>query len=243
MSKPPNWNRDELILALELYFRVNPSHTNKNDPEIINLSRVLNELSIHSKKQFGDQFRNPNGVYMKLCNYLRFDPEYHGVGLKRGGKLEEDVWNEFSKDRQRLTGVCKSILENIQEFSKVNPDNPVQIDETGEFSEGKILTTIHKTRERNPSVTIKKKRFVLQQFGRLDCEVCGFNFAEVYGEIGQEFAECHHIIPLSQLQSKVATKISDLAILCANCHRMIHKVSPMPSISQFRDRFYVDTKN
>jgi 5-methylcytosine-specific restriction enzyme A len=56
MTKPQNWNRDELILALELYFRVNPSHTNKNDPEIINLSSVLNELSIHSKNNLATSF-------------------------------------------------------------------------------------------------------------------------------------------------------------------------------------------
>ncbi len=98
MSKPPNQNRDELILALELFFRVNPSHANKDHPEIVSLSRVLNELSIHSKKQFGDQFRNSNGVYMKFGNYLRFDSDYKGVGLQRGGKLEELVWKEFSKE-------------------------------------------------------------------------------------------------------------------------------------------------
>jgi 5-methylcytosine-specific restriction protein A len=243
MSKPPNWKRDELILALELYFRVNPSHTNKDHPDIIHLSRVLNKLSIHSKNQFGVQFRNPNGVYMKLCNYLRFDPEYHGVGLKRGGKLEEEVWNEYSKDRERLIAICKSIQNGIQEFTNSKSDDSIKIDDVEEFKEGKILTSIHKTRERNPAVTSKKKKLVLQQFGRLDCEVCGFNYAEVYGEIGQEFAECHHIIPLSELKPNVATKIIDLAILCANCHRMIHKVSPMPSISEFKDRFYVGARN
>jgi 5-methylcytosine-specific restriction protein A len=234
MSKPPNWKRDELILALELYFRVNPSHTNKNDPEIINLSRVLNELSIHSKKQFGDQFRNPNGVYMKLCNYLRFDPDYNGVGLKRGGKLEELVWNEFAKDKVRLVAVSKSIVNGLKFLGDKIDQDLIKHDDEEEFSEGKILTVIHKRRERNKSVVEKKKKLVLENNGKLDCEVCGFNFEKVYGNIGRDFAECHHTKPLSQLTESSSTKINDLAIICSNCHRMIHRTSPMQSILEFK---------
>jgi 5-methylcytosine-specific restriction protein A len=49
MAKPPNWNRDELILALDLFFRANPIHTTEEHPETVKLSRVLNELPIRYK--------------------------------------------------------------------------------------------------------------------------------------------------------------------------------------------------
>jgi 5-methylcytosine-specific restriction protein A len=49
VAKPPNWTREELILALDLFFRVNPIHTTEEHPEIIKLSRVLNELPIRYK--------------------------------------------------------------------------------------------------------------------------------------------------------------------------------------------------
>jgi HNH endonuclease len=62
--------------------------------------------------------------------------------------------------------------------------------------------------------------------GRLLCEVpgCGFDFRERYGELGQGFAQVHHLRPLSSLDSGgEPTKLSDLAILCANCHAMVHR--------------------
>jgi 5-methylcytosine-specific restriction protein A len=70
----PKWTRDELILALDLYFRCTPLKTNKDHHEIVKLSNILNSLPIHPKKLEYEKFRNPNGVYMKLCNFLWFDP-------------------------------------------------------------------------------------------------------------------------------------------------------------------------
>lgn len=87
----PKWSRDELILALDLYFRVNPIHTSEKNLEIVALSDLLNTLPIHTKTEIDKDFRNPNGVYMKLCNFLQFDPTYPGVGLTAGSKLEQGV--------------------------------------------------------------------------------------------------------------------------------------------------------
>jgi hypothetical protein len=70
----PNWARDEIILALDLYFRVNPLTTSKSHPEIVALSELLNKLPIHSDRPDIEKFRNQNGVYMKMCNILRLDP-------------------------------------------------------------------------------------------------------------------------------------------------------------------------
>src|ERR1051325_2381499 len=57
---------------------------------------------------------------------------------------------------------------------------------------------IHVWRERNPTVVRKKKRQVLRETGRLSCEACDFDFAATYGELGTGYAECHHVLPLSQ---------------------------------------------
>jgi len=96
MARNPKWSRDELILALDLYIIVNPVHTSDKNPEVIAISELLNVLPIHPYAEHGEKFRNANGVYMKLCNFLRFDPNYSGTGLQRGSKLEELIWNEFS---------------------------------------------------------------------------------------------------------------------------------------------------
>jgi predicted HNH restriction endonuclease len=57
----------------------------------------------------------------------------------------------------------------------------------------------------------------------LNCELfCGFDFEEFYGEIARKFTECHHKVPVSELRKEVQVKISDLAIVRLNCHRMLH---------------------
>lgn len=57
------------------------------------------------------------------------------------------------------------------------------------------------------------------------CQVCGLRFEDAYGKIGQEFAEAHHLVPLNQLRENVKTCLEDLAAVCANCHRMLHKMA------------------
>jgi len=56
------------------------------------------------------------------------------------------------------------------------------------------------------------------------CQVCSLRFVDAYGSLGSEFAEAHHLIPLSRLREKVRTRIEDLTTVCANCHRMLHRM-------------------
>lgn len=142
--KNPKWTRDELILALDLYFRCLPSKINKDNKEIIVLSDLLNSLPIHPRKSDYDKFRNPNGVYMKLCNFLRFDPSYSGTGLKAGGKLEKEIWHEFSGDKEKLRKVAQAIISSLPEIPR---SIEFEVDEE-EFEEGRVLTRLHKIRVR-----------------------------------------------------------------------------------------------
>jgi hypothetical protein len=83
-------------------------------------------------------------------------------------------------------------------------------------------------RRREASVRAKKIQAVLWQHKALKCEVpdCGFDFAVTYGEIGKEFAHVHHLKPLSEAPSEGRKiELKDLAIVCANCHAMIHRGS------------------
>ena len=57
------------------------------------------------------------------------------------------------------------------------------------------------------------------------CQVCEMSFREVYGEIGSGFAEAHHVLPLTQLAESVAPSSHDLVTVCANCHRMLHRLA------------------
>jgi 5-methylcytosine-specific restriction protein A len=57
----------------------------------------------------------------------------------------------------------------------------------------------------------------------LSCVACGFNFEKVYGAWGRGFIEVHHIVPLAQSGRTETDPKTDLAVLCANCHRMVHR--------------------
>ncbi|MGG0788271.1 HNH endonuclease [Peribacillus simplex] len=95
------------------------------------------------------------------------------------------------------------------------------------FVEGKKKLRQHLYRERNPKVIrLAKEKFKQENGGRIFCEICGFDFYEKYGEIGEDFIEGHHTIPVSELEEGQTTKIEDIAIVCSNCHRMLHRKRP-----------------
>jgi hypothetical protein len=102
-----------------------------------------------------------------------------------------------------------------------------------EEEEGRTLLRLHRLKERNPRLVRRKKQAVLAATGRLICEVCAFDFAAVYGFLGDGFAECHHRTPLAELPGVVRTRLTDLAIVCANCHRMLHR-RPAHAVEQLR---------
>ena len=56
------------------------------------------------------------------------------------------------------------------------------------------------------------------------CYVCKFDFYEKYGELGKDYIEVHHKVPLANIDGVVEVNPeTDLVCLCANCHRMIHR--------------------
>ena len=93
---------------------------------------------------------------------------------------------------------------------------------------------MHKRRERNSAAARRKKASVLAATGGLACEACGFDFEAVYGKLGHGFAECHHTVPLSARAAGGSTRLSDPAIVCANCHRMIHQSRPVLTVEELR---------
>ncbi|MFW6183990.1 MAG: HNH endonuclease [Chloroflexota bacterium] len=159
---------------------------------------------------------------MKLGNFRSLDPEYSGVGLSQIAKGDQQIWTEFAGAREQLSKVAAAIRSTYSEVSIDGLSEETGIDDE-ERLEGRVLMRVHKQRERNRSLVQRKKEKILAETGRLACEVCSFNFEEVYGEHGRGFAECHHLTPLAELRAGQKTRLSDLAIVCANCHRMIHR--------------------
>jgi 5-methylcytosine-specific restriction protein A len=91
---------------------------------------------------------------------------------------------------------------------------------------------LHRLRERNRDLVRSVKEKTMDEQGRLLCAACTFDLAKVYGEIGQGFIECHHLVALADLLAEKVTRPSDVALLCANCHRMIHRKRPWLSLNR-----------
>lgn len=102
------------------------------------------------------------------------------------------------------------------------------------FSEGRPLLKSHILRERNHQVISKAKERFLKIHGSLYCEICGFNFEKVYGPIGKDFIEGHHIKPVSEMQKNEKTQVEDIVLLCSNCHSMIHRKKPWLTKEELR---------
>lgn len=61
------------------------------------------------------------------------------------------------------------------------------------------------------------------------CKACGFNFATVYGPVGADFIEVHHVELVARLApGTILDPATDLVPLCSNCHSMAHKRRPSP---------------
>ncbi len=193
------------------------------DPAVVELSHTLNKMAKEVSGRNGD-FRNPNGVHMKIMNYRRFDPKFISkgkTGLERGGKGEEYVWNDFANNTNKLKTTAETILATIDQEGIPQATSEID-DEVAEATEGRLLTRVHLQRERNRALVKTKKARVLEREGKLECEACGFDFKKVYGERGHGFIEAHHTQPVHTLTPGSKTKAEDLILLCSNCHRMIH---------------------
>src|SRR5262249_20766123 len=157
-------------------------------------------------------FRNEAGVYMKLMNFRRFDPNY-GTGLGRGSKVDEQVWRKYAADPERCSAVAAAIRATVASSEALvqAPD-----EEEIEAEEGRLLTRLHRTRERNRKIVAARKAAMMKKAGVVACEVCAFDFGRVYGKRGHGFIECHHTRPVQSLKPGEKTRLSDLALLCAN---------------------------
>lgn len=89
--------------------------------------------------------------------------------------------------------------------------------------EGAIVEKLHRFRERDRNLVTAAKAAFLRKHGELLCTICGFSFHRAYGEWGKDFIEAHHLKPISERTKAEETKLDDLAMVCANCHRMIHR--------------------
>lgn len=211
----PNWTREEVALALDLYFSIGERMPSKTDKEVVALSDFLRFMWLHKDAQKNDKFRNPAGVAFKIGNIRAVAT---GKGLQNTSKIDRDVWEEFNNNRGKLNDFCRTIREAVKVLNFESVD--ISDDDEAEFDEGRVLTKIHKVRERNKGLRGKLIR-KLEKENNIFCEMCGVKPNAALGYLALRMFECHHIVPVSEAVRE-KTKLSELSLLCANCHKLMH---------------------
>lgn len=190
-----------LVTPLDNVIQINPKieHDFKWEREVAVVARASMDNKISSTPHILSFYKPNRG---KVCS----------VSLLNNSKsileIQNTIWSLFTD--QFLTSVETSSCEESVQSNNLYDQF---------YDEGKIITELkeHYKRERSAIlINLAKKRAI--ERGILRCECCGFDFIQVYGE---EFIECHHRLPIANGERE--SSIDDLALVCSNCHRMLHR--------------------
>lgn len=147
-----------------------------------------------------------------------FPSKLNGISLEVFLNLnqcsESEVWEKIESFWDSNTTKFEPIFDDLIAIEESEKE------ENTSKTEGGIKVYISKRVERNPS--LRNDAFKIHGY---DCKVCGFNFEKMYGNWGKNWAEVHHLKPIAdKKETKTITDPkTDLVVLCANCHRMIHR--------------------
>jgi predicted HNH restriction endonuclease len=213
----------------------------KTKGESINQSAVIYKLSEVIK--VGDiiisQFNKDTfilGVVISNYEYNETNHLYHRRRVNwsdikyQKNNLSEELQKSLSTSNT-LTNVTKyeSELESLLQLYAESLSNTNRT-----YFEGNRKLVTHTIIERSQELVIDSKAKYKSDNPTLPCQVCNFSFVEKYGKLGENFIEAHHVIPLSTFEGEHQVYINDLAMVCANCHRMLHKDYPMYDIDSLK---------
>lgn len=112
----------------------------------------------------------------------------------------EQRWSPLSSGEEIKEEAAAKLEAEWQHFSGasgVGGVSPKKAKVNGTFREGAVRQTSESRYERNP----KARKLCIENHGD-SCAVCGFNFGDVYGEVGAGYIEVHHLTPISEFKSE-----------------------------------------
>lgn len=145
---------------------------------------------------------------------------YSGTSLPNDEQLKQD-----------LLAILK--LYDVLSYNEGLPNLSTERESDEQFIGYEDLKKIrlHKRIERNIQLSKKVKK--VQGY---TCKACKFNFRTVYGDLGENFIEAHHIRPISKLVGqKLRLDVrTDFIVLCSNCHSMIHRLEDPSDLKKLK---------
>lgn len=210
------WSVEETILALDYYLTHKGRIPFLKGADLRDLTEVIQQYNSH----FSDgNVRSQASIEMKISNFKSIDSEpiNGSKGLSQYSLLDYELFMHY---RNRINDLEEAVSQIKASMSNTSGRSLPSIKQT---TEGGYKLVTHKIIERNPNFIKKFKLAMLDIEGKLSCSVCEFDFEDFYGDIGHSFIECHHLIPISKYEGPHAINKDDLALVCSNCHSMLHK--------------------
>jgi hypothetical protein len=139
--------------------------------------------------------------------------------------------DEYIKTQANHFGMTN--VGSATELIKVEslPETDLEEEITGK--EGRMLTRLHAYKERDRGFAAKVRNYYKQKNGgKLHCVACGLKPELLYDDRGERCIEAHHTIPIEELQPDSITRVDDMAMVCASCHRIIHSRNPCLTITE-----------
>ncbi len=177
--------------------------------------------------------RDNKGIIRKLKDeeqWLRWRVHIkNAIVLPQPVAIAESLFKSSNYHLTRPTAVDAETFQGLRALA--NEVASLEDDDQAAFPEGREMWLTHKARERSPAVVHAAKARFFREHGKFLCQACGFDFQDFYGEIGKGFIEAHHTIPVSELRPASKTRSADIALVCSNCHRMLHRQRPWVTMS------------
>ena len=167
-----------------------------------------------SIKQFRNTLNGARSVFDFLFVDTEFDTGRRGWAHRQDG--QPVPMPAFDKIREDLKNWSDQELE-VYVLGLRAGTSLAEVEQIEARTEGGEKVYISTRRERDRGL-----RDAAIKLHGLDCMACGFNFEKFYGETGKDFIEVHHVVPLAAAGRTETNPVTDLIVLCANCHRITH---------------------
>lgn len=161
--------------------------------------------------------------FVEIKNFQIFP---HPVVFKTGDQYIEQIPESLKSNywRNGVRPTSKEVYDKIIRLSKISIGEGDQKDQqenelittTVEGGKSKVYTTKYERKRESRDQALKIHGYT--------CMVCDFNFKQFYGNVGEGYIHVHHLKPLSSNNEEVVVNPkTDLAVVCPNCHAMIHR--------------------
>ncbi|MCM3342011.1 HNH endonuclease [Paenibacillus sp. MER TA 81-3] len=206
--------------------------------EIENDSSLIKYIPNYYSGNVGTE-NDTNNLFVEVKTFIKLNPSILNYIIIESSKTRSCITEHKSSTPVFQVLISNDVENYLLDYTKEhtfknnyqNDTFDKNIDEGKEYPEGSVSYKVHRKLERNPEVIRDAKALFKKRNGSLFCETCKIDFSVVYGERGQDFIEGHHKKLVSEMKDGEATKVEDIAMLCSNCHRMIHR-KPMISVEE-----------